>query len=374
MLKKGLFNLLTSDVRQWNEWREKHPNREVDLSEVNLRGTELSEANLSRVNFCSADLSGTVLRDANCREANFIWANLSEANLNHANLAGADFYRTNLFGAKLNRANCSQARFVEAELSRANLSQADLTRADLSEANLNESVLIQANLSEVDLNHANLGRANLVEANLNRANLCQANLKRAELNQTNLSRANLKEACLIEICLKEASLWRATLTGACIENWKINQHTNFEEVICQYIYLQRNKQERYPFRRDFQPGELSQFIRQIDCFVNLTFSDGIDWQAFLQCFGELQSKYGEPNLSIQAFEKKDSDIFVVRLKILNSSSQTVVATEFLQLYNRVLQNSRLQEQKELEVKTTKDKSKGTDLLELARLAAYSPNT
>ena len=369
MLKKGLFNLLRSDVRQWNEWRERHPTREIDLGEVNLRGTELTEANLSRVNFCSADLSGTILRHANCRDANFIWANLSEANLNHANLGGADFFRTNLYGANLNRANCSQARFIEAELSRANLSEAELSRADLSEANLNESVLNQANLSEVDLNHANLGGAELVEANLNRANLWQANLKRADLNKANLSRANLKDACLIETCLKEASLWRAILTGACIENWKINQETNFEEVICQYIYLQKNKQERYPLKRDFQPGELSQFIRQIEKTVNLSFSDGIDWQAFLQCFGELQSKYGEQDLSIQAFEKKDSDIFVVRLKIPPSSSQTVVATQFLQLYDRVLQNPRLQYQKELQVKATKGKNKCTDLLELAKLAA-----
>jgi uncharacterized protein YjbI with pentapeptide repeats len=99
------------------------------------------------------------LRGANLSEANLIWANLNGANLRGANLIWADLRGANLCGANLRGAN-----LIWADLRGANLCGADLRGANLSEANLNG-----ANLCGADLRGANLS-----EANLNGANLCGA--------------------------------------------------------------------------------------------------------------------------------------------------------------------------------------------------------
>jgi hypothetical protein len=87
----------------------------------NLRGADLSYADLRSANLRSADLSR-----ADLRSANLVGANLYGANLVGANLVGADLYGANLRYADLRYA----------DLYGANLRSADLRYADLSGANL----------------------------------------------------------------------------------------------------------------------------------------------------------------------------------------------------------------------------------------------
>lgn len=56
---------------------------------ANLRGADLSGANLSAANLRAADLSGANLSAANLRSANLSGANLSGANLSEANIDSA---------------------------------------------------------------------------------------------------------------------------------------------------------------------------------------------------------------------------------------------------------------------------------------------
>ena len=76
------------------------------------------------------------LRGANLSRADLSDANLRGANLRGANLSRADLSDANLRGANLRGANLSRADLSDANLSRANLSDANLSRADLSDANL----------------------------------------------------------------------------------------------------------------------------------------------------------------------------------------------------------------------------------------------
>ena len=115
-------------------------------SGADLRGADLSRANLRGADLRGADLSGADLRGAD----------LSRANLSGADLSGADLSRANLSGA-----NLSGADLRGADLSRANLRGADLRGADLSRANLSGADLSGANLSGADLRGADLSRANL---------------------------------------------------------------------------------------------------------------------------------------------------------------------------------------------------------------------
>jgi hypothetical protein len=136
-----------------------------------------------------ADLRGADLSWANLREANLSGANLSWANLFNSNLSGA-----NLSGANLSGANLSWANLFNSNLSGANLSGANLSGANLSEADLSWANLSGANLSGADLSGAKLLEADLINANLSGANLSWANLSEADLSWANLSGAKLSGA------------------------------------------------------------------------------------------------------------------------------------------------------------------------------------
>src|SRR6266576_2403890 len=75
------LDILKQGIKEWNQWRQKHPDVRPDLSEA-----QLGDANL---------------RNANLRGANLSGAQLSETQLSKANLSGADLSRAYLFRADL---------------------------------------------------------------------------------------------------------------------------------------------------------------------------------------------------------------------------------------------------------------------------------
>ena len=306
MANQEQVELLKQGVQGWNQWREEHPDIEVDLSEANFY-----KANLTGANLIEVDLSD---------------ANLSMTNLNRANLDGATLVGVNLIGANLSRAELRQANLRVAYLNRANLIGADLIGADLSDANLTRT---------------ELRRANLIGTNL---------------SEVNLNGANLRNACLIDVSLIASQLLGsnlnfANLTGACIHDWHINSATLLEGVICEYIYLKSewsSLQQKYLLsdrrpsdpNRIFAPGEFQAFVQKALSTVDLIFADGIDWQAFFQSFQELRSQYD--NLSIQAIEKKSGGAFVIRLEVPPEADKAAIESQAKELYEMKLQ---LQEQR-----------------------------
>lgn len=128
------LELILQGTKVCNEWRQTHPEMQVDLRDSDLTGLDLTEANLAR-----ADLSN---------------ATLNEAALNQANLSGA-----NLFNSSL---KWTEIRY-------ANLEYADLSEANLDHANLQDTNLMGANLFEADLSEADFGRTQLSGASFRRA-------------------------------------------------------------------------------------------------------------------------------------------------------------------------------------------------------------
>ncbi len=121
----------------------------VDLSEANLRGTNLTETSLVKAYMAGANLSKANLSGADLQGANLIRANLGGANLWSANLSGADLSDAHMWGANLNKAN-----LYGANLSRAHLSGADMWGADLRQADLYRAYLWGVNLDGADLRGA----------------------------------------------------------------------------------------------------------------------------------------------------------------------------------------------------------------------------
>ena len=99
----------------------------ANLSWANLRGTDLRWANLRGANLRGTDLSGADLSWANLRGTDLRWANLRGANLRGTDLSGADLRGTDLSWANLSWANLRGANLRGTDLSGANLRGTDLS-------------------------------------------------------------------------------------------------------------------------------------------------------------------------------------------------------------------------------------------------------
>ena len=81
--KKELYDLLNRQGPLWLVG--------IDLSEANLVGANLYEANLTEANLSGANLTGADLSNASLSGANLTGANLEIASLARANLIGAKY-------------------------------------------------------------------------------------------------------------------------------------------------------------------------------------------------------------------------------------------------------------------------------------------
>ncbi|PHM05674.1 hypothetical protein [Nostoc sp. 'Peltigera malacea cyanobiont' DB3992] len=66
------------------------------------------------------------------------------------------------------------------------------------------------------------------------------------------------------------------------------QQTNFTDVICDYIYLRQEQQERRPSSGNFSYGEFAQLFQKSLETLDLIFRNGIDWDAFAYSFKKLE--------------------------------------------------------------------------------------
>ena len=131
----------------------------LNLSDVGLRG-----ANLSQLDLSSADLSGAILINADLHGTDLSDAILINAKLDYASLNDAP-----LSGAKLSSAKLNNADLNNANLDYASLNDAELDAADLSGASLRYAILREAQLTGTDLSRADLSMADLRDARLNGA-------------------------------------------------------------------------------------------------------------------------------------------------------------------------------------------------------------
>lgn len=208
-----------------NEIFDRYLGGERNFEEVDLRGANLSEAQLMWIDLMNADL---------------MWANLMRADLTGANLKNANLVYANLTGADLSNAELSTA-----QLNATILNEASMIRVDLRGANLRGAILVGANLKFADLRGADLSGANLSRANLRNAKLKEAILWTANLSEANLSLADLSDADLSCSCLYGANLADAKLVGCKLTDAKLNGANIKGTILDLDLY-----QEKYPSRYD----------------------------------------------------------------------------------------------------------------------------
>lgn len=240
---------------------------------------------------------------------------------------------------------------IKPDLSGAYLFGVDLSGADLFCADLRSTYLSSANLTGADLTDANLMSSDLTGVNfmssdLTDANLINANLKRVQALGTDFAGANL--------------------TSTCIEDWHINSRTNLHNVKCDYVYLAEIyseehkyiKEDRRPHDPDkiFAPGEFSKLFQKVHETVDLIFSEGIDWQAFLVSFNKLQIECDSDELSINSFENKGNGAFVIRVNVPDGLDKAEI-------------EKYLQKQYQLEARVESQAKELTSLYEVTKLLA-----
>lgn len=127
MANREHVKILKSGVENWNKWREDNPDIKPDLSWANLVGTDLRGVNLSDANMKLAFCKGENLEGSNFKNALLFGMNLEETNLTDVNMEGA-----NLEGAHVKKAIINNASLKGANLKLANFWKAEFKDADLT--------------------------------------------------------------------------------------------------------------------------------------------------------------------------------------------------------------------------------------------------
>lgn len=311
------------------------------------------------------DFSGINLADVDLSYAYLRGINLANACLTNANLVGVNLTSANLTGINLNNAKITSAYLGDADLRTADLSQANFSYSYLAETNLTSSYLLQTNFSHTYLSRAMLMKTNAIESDFTKSNLSKANLIKADLSgaifsyayltKSNLSQANFKLSTLHHTnligCQAFGTIFeKANLTGACIEDWLINEKTNFTNTACDYIYLRYDWindcfESRLPYnsQQKFQPGEFEylQVLEKTRTVINLNFNQGIDWQVFMKTWDAFLTYLKNQNnedlsLEIQSIEKKRDGTLRIGIDVPSNMDKLAVSQWFLNQYNNIL--------------------------------------
>ncbi len=302
-----------------------------------------------------AAIGGTSFRGANLTDANFTGAKLKSTDLREATLT-----RIRWYGSKM----LDRVRPGDTYLKNTQIRQWLIGKG--IDKNIDNNFDGQK-LQGINLQGADLTNTSFIDANLSEANLQDVDLSRAKLVQTQLDGTDFTGA---------------TLTGACIEDWGINSQTNLKDVACDYIFLKENLKERIPYNEDrnFQSGEFSKYVEKALNTLDLIFTNGIDWNAFLTSFKNLQDKYGSDKLGIQAIEKKPSGAFVVRVEVppdINKAEKAEIEKNIKAEYELKLAELEQDYKKQLNLKDQDIeyfKESNTDLREIIKLQAQKEPT
>jgi len=131
-----------------------------------LKGANLNNANLNKVDFSNANLKDASLSWADLQGANLFEATLQDADLQFINLEGAYLRDANIEGADLSLAKMEGARLPNANLKDASLSGTYLQKTNLFGVNFQNADLYNAHLEGADLRSVNLDKARLIGATL----------------------------------------------------------------------------------------------------------------------------------------------------------------------------------------------------------------
>ncbi|NEQ30289.1 MAG: pentapeptide repeat-containing protein [Leptolyngbya sp. SIO4C5] len=265
---------------------------DLDLSHVSFRDAKLANTDLRAAKFYRTCFQGVVGLDrarVDSRYFDLPHPSVQQL-LSRGHCQQQNFAKLNLRGAFLQNANLRQFDF----------SHTNLTGADLRSADLRSSHLVCTQISAADLQQSDLRYANLTDANLTGAD-CRL--------------ADLRGSLLVRAQAANADFTGADLSQACIEDWSINEQTNFTDVRCDYIfrkYQAGQPASRYPVSRNFETGEFAALFQKPKNEVELVFKGEFSYSALSLAFYKLQTERGELELVLQGIEQR-GELWIVKI-------------------------------------------------------------
>lgn len=225
--------------------------------EKDMRGANLSGADLSKKRLWGIDFRGANLERANLREANLMNCNLEGANLFGANLDSANFNYANLRFADLSFSKLQYTMFEEADLSYANLSQnrypakgTNLRKANLEgitwiDGRLGEdSSLVRANITNANLGQLRIDRAYCFGADFSNSDLVWTSFDNTELRIAKFNGANCENITFRSCRVQGADFEEANLSNSSFSGMEFGEYegdmTNFEGRRVEGLRLRNN--------------------------------------------------------------------------------------------------------------------------------------
>jgi uncharacterized protein YjbI with pentapeptide repeats len=244
-------------------------------------------------------------------------------------------------GTFFNYADLSGANFSEATLHNVSFNYAVLLWVDWHNADIKNSDLKLTKEIELQRTRERRGKA-YQYLDLSRSCLSGVDLSGANFLYTDLSESLLNNSLLIHTNLSGVralgtDFSGANLTGACIEGWGINSYTNFENVICDYIYLNQDKKERKPASGSFNPGDFEKLVRKFTKTLDFLLSNHTDPQAFELSLRHMLDRYGEAGVVGNSIENLGNGEVLFKFDVINPTlNKTEIHAETLQYYDSLV--------------------------------------
>ncbi len=136
-----------------------------------------------RFDLSECDLHGAELRNANLSHANFSKSCMRDVNLFNANLSGAKFNETELTLAGLYEANLTNAQFNETRLHHTNLIRANMKNAKIISTGLISTHLYGVNMSQAEIHYSNLDDSNFKSVDMRDATTYYSYARRGDFSK-----------------------------------------------------------------------------------------------------------------------------------------------------------------------------------------------
>ncbi len=214
-----------------------HFAEEFDMSGMDLRYVDFTNAYLYHANLSGSDLKG----------ADFSGAYMPGANLNEAKINSTNFKKAYMKGATLTGAEINHSSFEGAELY-----EAYFRNAAISHTHMDGTKMVRAVITDASLNVVLMGGADLSGASFGGSKLGHVNMRMANIQRANFTSAHIKESC----CFEHANLASASFTSA-----SISKDTSFESASlqgCRFDGEERNRLGRildHPIKGYKRSGE-----------------------------------------------------------------------------------------------------------------------
>ncbi|NJL78682.1 MAG: CHAT domain-containing protein [Richelia sp. SM2_1_7] len=267
---------------------------------------------------------------------------------------------SSICGTSFQKAELTDANFYYATLKNTNFCNARLTRTNFHLAKqiflsrFDNTIFFNREIRDLAVtkrgNNQSYAGCNLKGINLDNADLSYINLSETDISESTLEGANLEGANLTKAQVIGTNFRKAIFTAACLSAWNIDSTTQLDEVICDYVYLLNNQQERRPSSGNFAPGDFTKLFQVAINTVDLIFRNGLDLQALSAALANTKLDNEGIALAIKSIENKGNGVVLVRVDVPEFINKEKIHADFYQNYQFALQQIEARHQAELKSK------------------------